>query len=175
MTDVDPYEFFPINKHFEAELKLYKEKTRQEAIVKYGESETKKINDHVYKYARAAYFRNRDPKANKPPYSGFDIITHLSTGIIRSLLEPCSFMFDKAKDEYDIVERKCIDPVIQESVIDDMCQQKWNSIKEKMPRSVIGCTKQKSDQIYFLFDRLGDLFRARLLDPLASEPRAISF
>ena len=45
---------------------------------------------------RAMYFRERSAKANKPPYSGFETIVDISTGIVRNLLDPCYWMFDNA-------------------------------------------------------------------------------
>ncbi|MDD5361938.1 MAG: hypothetical protein PHN88_07375 [Ignavibacteria bacterium] len=175
LKDITPEQFFPMNSGLEKDLSEFKQKVYKEAEAIYEKDDKKKINDYVYKYARAEYFRNRDPQANKPPYSGFEIITNLSTGILRSLLEPCFRMFDRAKDEYDILLEKHIEPDIQENIIQDLSQQKWNSITEIMPTSVLGCTVEKANQILQLFVNLGDLFRSRLLDKEASEPRAISF
>jgi hypothetical protein len=175
LGEISAYDFFPINESFKADLKRCKGNVRKKAIDKYGSTETKKIDDYVYKYGRAEYFRERNPQANKPPYSGFEIIIHLSTGILRNLLEPCSLMFDKAKDKYKIAEKKHIESDIQQSVIEELCQQKWSSIRDIMPTTVVGCTREKANHIHNLLDRLGDLFRQRLLDTEASEPRAISF
>ena len=62
------------------------------------------------------YFRERSAKANKPPYSGFETIVDISTGIVRNLLDPCYWMFDNAlKNNKDGITQ--ISPKIQNQKI----------------------------------------------------------
>ena len=88
---VTPEEFFPTSQDMENDLKESEKVVRKDAIDKYGQSEenTKATTDYVYKYKRAHYFKGRSRKANRPPYSGFETLVFLSTGIVRNLLEPC--------------------------------------------------------------------------------------
>ena len=87
-VDEKPEEFFPVNSSMVSDLKKSKAIALDLAHKKYRSSEKKAINDFVYKYTRAIYFRNRSSKANRPPYSGLETIIHLSSGVIRNLLEP---------------------------------------------------------------------------------------
>ena len=77
------------------DLKASEMAIREEAIRKFGEAcqSSKMVTDYVYKYKRAHYFKNRPPKANRPPYSGFETLVFISTGVVRNLLEPCYGMF----------------------------------------------------------------------------------
>ena len=98
---VTPKEFFPVNTTMKEDLKASEKVVREEAIRKFGEAnkDTRKVRDYVYKYTRAHYFRDRSDQANRPPYSGFETLVFLSTGVIRNLLEPCFWMFDSVVSE----------------------------------------------------------------------------
>jgi hypothetical protein len=175
-------EFFPINQSFVKALEALKEKTRQEGIEEYGESNIKKVNDYVYKNTRAIYFRSRDAKANLPPYSGWETITHVSTGVVRNLLEPCYWMYDQVLSEYsDIQGENCITineiPAdIQSAVILKHSENLWDWVRSSLPRAIDGCSVSQGKQVYNLFDNLAILFRERLLcEPPISEPRAVVF
>jgi len=177
--DKKPEEFFPVNKNFESDLKQCEEKIKNEAIEKYGEDDKKKIGDHVYKYARAKYFRNRAlGKSNKPPYSGFDIIVHISTGVIRNLLDPCYWMYDAefsslhTNNTSPIVSS--IPPRIQKEVIIKRSKEKWEWIENNLSTSIDNCTEDDGRYIYQLFDQVAILFRNRLIHH-ESEPRAVTF
>eukprot|EP01037_Dinobryon_pediforme_P007472 gene7472-7536_t len=84
--------FFPINKEFEQSLEKCKISVREKFISQNPGATAKQISDHVYKYSRAEYFRSRGANANLPPYSGFESIVDVSTGVIRNLLDPCYWM-----------------------------------------------------------------------------------
>ena len=72
-------DFFPINPQFEKGILEASKKVRQEIIENNPKWTNKQINDYVYKFGRVQYFRDRAVKANNPPYSGFEIIKHIST------------------------------------------------------------------------------------------------
>lgn len=177
--DVEPEMFFPVNKNFESDLKQCEDDVRLAAIHKYGDDQ-KKITDHVYKYARAKYFRDRAvSKGNRPPYSGFDILVHMSTGVIRNLLDPCYWMYDFVVSEIhssgdDICSIKEISPNVQREVILDRSKRKWEWIEDGLANSIAGCTLEDGKHIYQLFNQLAILFRNRLLCH-ESEPRAVTF
>ena len=177
--NVSPDDFFPVSPRFERELKQCENDVRLEAIEKYG-NETKKISDHVYKYSRAEYFKKRAiSKGNIPPYSGFDILVHMSTGVIRNLLDPCYWMYDAVVSE--VHTQKCknssvenIPPDIQREVILNRSKRKWEWIEEGLANSIDGCSVEEGKYIYQLFDQLAIHFRDRLINH-PSEPRAVTF
>lgn len=171
--------FFPINPDFEKEMAECKDVVRKQAEAKYGTKATKQIYDYVYKYARVEWFRNRSPRANRPPYSGFSTLVFLSTGVIRNLLEPCYWMYD------DLISRmgsadvtpsavESIPPSLQTERILDRSRRMWDRLREGLDRAVEGCSRLQAIQLFNLFDQLAVLFRKRLLGH-KSEPSAISF
>ena len=175
-SEKTPAEFFPVNAQFEQDMEAFKLQTEKEAKQKYGDN-NKKISDYVYKYARARYFKELSSKANIPPYSGFDTLVHISTGVIRNLLQPCFRMYDKARADLrdtpgaPVLE---IPSSIQTQVIKDMSLEKWNYIKTDITKNVQGCSGEKAEQIFNLFENLSILFQKRLRSDI-SEPRAITF
>ena len=178
-----PEEFFPTSPDMEKDLKDSEQKVRKEAVNKFGKSEdrSKAITDYIYKYRRAHYFKNRPSKANRPPYSGFETLVFLSTGIVRNLLEPCYWMFDKAVseaneagDEVDFQSIFRIKPSIQTDIILGLSQRKWDWLKDEIVQDIEGCSTENGQRAYRLLDALAKHFRHRLLNH-QSEPCALSF
>lgn len=173
-----PDDFFPISTEFQKELKRCEQVVAERARALYPKGPAKRIRDYIYKYARAEYFRSRSSKANRPQYSGFETITYLSTGIIRNLLEPCFWMYDKAKSLHNETNPKehllCIPPSVQREIILQRSDTLWETIQEKLPKIVSGCSQLEARRIRQLFDHLSALFRERMLRH-KSEPRANSF
>ena len=177
--DKDPHEFFPPHQSVEKGLEESKKKAREEALEKYPAGTEKQISDYVYKYHRAIYFRNRAAKANLPVYSGFKMIVYLSTGVVRNLLEPCFWMYDKAVSasptqagQPAVIE--CINPTIQDEIITEQSNKAWDRLEQGLDKVVAGCSADDASKLKRLFEELARLFRARLLNS-RSEPRAISF
>ena len=165
--------FFPINSSMEKDLEECREEARKIGIKKYGEDKKKSINDFVYKYYRAIYFRNRKDKANKPPYSGFETIVDISTGVVRNLLDPCYWMYDSVMNT-EKCNIKCITPQIQTNIIIERSQRMWDVLQRGLDKVVNNCSADDAKQILNLFKKLMELFAKRLkLD--ISEPRAIVF
>ncbi len=180
----EPDDFFPPHPQFEKDLAACRAQAEEEAHKKYPNGTAKQKADYVYKYARARYFQERDPKANLPAYSGFDTIVHISTGVIRNLLEPCYWMYDQAVSQKRGPSEKRADgeesivtevpPTIQSAVLLEISQKRWKVLKEGLDNTIDGCSRKQATQLFRLFDHLAMLFRARL-HASKSEPRAISF
>ncbi len=170
----NPHEFFPTHPDMIRDLQSAKDEAKSKAIIKYGQKNSKPINDYVYKYTRAIYFRNRSPKANRPPYSGLETIINLSSGVIRNLLEPCYIMYEDVlsggKSEFNEIT-----PSIQANVIGRLSDNYWQRLRDGIDSEISGHTEEHGKQIENLFHKLAELFRKRLLDEGCSEPRAISF
>ncbi len=176
--DKTPDEFFPISTEFQKGLMESEEIVRNRAKERFPDGSGKQISDYVYKYARAEYFRNRSSKANRPPYSGFDTLVHVSTGIIRNLLEPCWWMYDTVYSRQEDLEKESvileIPSSVQRDILLERSQRKWDWIREQLDCSIDGCSYEQREQVHRLFDNLAILFRERLLHH-ESEPRAIVF
>lgn len=173
LIDVSAETFFPVNESFSKDLEHYKQIAKLQAQEKFGESATKSIQDYIYKYHRALYFKERSAKANKPPYSGFETIVDVSTGIVRNLLDPCYWMFDNAlnniKGGIDFIS-----PKIQNQIIVERSQRMWDILRDGLDKIIDNCTIEQGKQIFQLFENLMILFSKRLMSDI-SEPRAIVF
>ena len=174
-----PDDFFPVHESMTKGLADARETARAEAMQKYPKGTKTQISDHIYKYHRAIYFR-RAEKANLPVYSGFEMIVYLSTGVVRNLLEPCYWMYDKSlssttsdtKRERMIPDG--ISPTIQDETIKQQSTKAWDLLRNGLDSVVVGCSDGDAKRIYQLFEQLARLFRARLQHE-GSEPRATSF
>jgi len=180
----DANKFFPTNPKVEEEMKYWENVVRNKAqeIYKGQDNYAKKISDFVYKYARAEYFRNRSSKANLPQYSGWDTIVNLSTGVVRNLLYPCYWMYDKEystisdkeKDSKEI-QVQFIRPAYQDEIIKDKSKELWGKIENDLFNNIDNCSTKQATQIKNFFEQLALLFKERLMSPESSEPRAITF
>ena len=175
-----PEEYFPENPTFMQDIEEAKRKAQMEAQEKYPGGTSKQISDYVYKYTRAIYFRDRSPRANLPPYSGFDLLTHLSTGVIRNLLNPCYHMYDRMLSEIPNKSGDLISPIdqippnIQTEVILQLSKEKWEWMAHKLDNTIEGCSRKIAKHVYQLMDNLAILFKKRLRSKI-SEPRAVEF
>lgn len=173
INSVSVDDFFPQHESIVKELHECKEVARLKAIEKYGDNASQKqIDDFVYKYHRAIYFKNRHGKANRPPYSGFETIVDISTGIVRNLLDPCYWMYDAAMDDNNQIYS--ISPSTQTKIIISRSERLWDVLRRGLDKVVENCSSSQGRQIYQLFDHLMILFSKRLKSDL-SEPRAIVF
>ena len=178
-----PEGFFPVSNTMGKDLKSSEMAVRKEAIRKFGEAvqSSKSVNDYVYKYKRAHYFKNRSPKANRPPYSGFETLVFISTGVVRNLLEPCYWMFDnvvsRAKETAgeegsEIISK--IPSAIQTKVILERSQRTWEWVKDSIAQDIQDCSTEDGQRAFRLLDALAVYFRDRLLH-YQSEPCVLSF
>ena len=166
-------EFFPMNSSMKKDLEECREEARRIGVEKYGEDKKHSVSDFVYKYQRAIYFRNRKDKANKPPYSGFETIVDISTGVVRNLLDPCYWMYDSVMNT-EKSNIRLITPQIQTNIIIERSQRIWETLQNGLDKVVNNCSAEDAKQILNLFKNLMELFAKRLkLD--ISEPRAIVF
>jgi len=181
-----PDAFFPVSEQMKEQLRRSEEEVRREAVAKYG-SEGGKVSDYVYKYKRAHFFRSRPPTSNRPEYSGFDTLVYLSTGVIRNLLMPCYWMYDKVlslstidaapgaeQADGDRLPPTVIPPSIQSEIILARSRSLWDWVRNELDKSLEGCSRDNARRAYQLLDNLAVLFRERLLKH-KSEPRANSF
>ena len=181
--DVEPERFFPMSPVMQKELNDLARAVRAEAVAKYGDTDNvkKKISDHVYKYTRARYFQKRSATANRPPYSGFETLVFLSTGVLRNLLEPCFRMFDQvlsqSRANYQSTQGVPITeipPAVQADEILKISDNKWDWTKSHLADDIDDCTSDNAEAAYRLLDALAKHFRHRLANH-ETEPSALSF
>jgi hypothetical protein len=173
--NLNPNQFFLESTTFKEEIKEWEEKTRLEAIESGIPAEnTKAIADFVYKYARARYFQHRSPKANKPIYAGFDTLVHLSTGVIRHLLDPCYWIFEEILSNKTDLQGTPASSNIQSNIIHERSAKFWEFINHKLETQVEGCGKSEADKLRNFLTKLAEHFRYRLLNH-KSEPRVLTF
>lgn len=178
-----PEKFFPVNTNMKEDLKASEKAVREEAIRKFGDTDksSKKMADYIYKYKRAHYFKNRSSKANRPPYSGFETLVFLSTGVVRNLLEPCYWMYDNAISrtretgaEEGTEAIPNIPSNIQAEVIQQLSERKWKWVKDSIAQDIEECSTEDGLRAFQLLAALAAHFRHRLLHH-QSEPCALSF
>lgn len=166
-------EFFPINPSLEKDFEFYKSKAKEIGINKFGKENRKAVSDYVYKYYRAMYFKDRKDKANNPPYSGFEMIVAISTGVIRNMLVPCYWMYDSVMNT-EKEQISSIPPKVQTNILVEQSKKKWETLQYGLDKVVSNCTSIDATQILNLFTNLSNLFSQRLKMDI-SEPRAIVF
>jgi hypothetical protein len=168
-------EFFPPSESFVKDLEKAKKKAEAEALSKgISKGDRKAFNDYRYKYGRAIYFRDRSSKANKPPYSGFETLTHLSTGVVRSLLNLCYTMFERQLSRDQGGKPKHIRPDVQAQVILDSSDKQWELVRRDLDKVINKCTPEDAAKIANLLTRVAEYFRDRLMNH-QSEPRVLVF
>lgn len=165
-------DFFPLNPSLVKDLKEARDKARILGVEKYGDNKTS-VDDFVYKYYRAIYFRERKHKANRPPYSGFETIVDISTGVVRNLLDPCYWMYDNVMND-NKGDIKFISPQIQTKIIIERSQRLWDTLRNGLDKIVNNCSADDAKHILYLFENLMAFFGHRLKMDI-SEPRAIVF
>lgn len=167
-------EFLPISDSFKKGLDEGKKIARELAIEKFPNPKGTQIDDYVVKYGRAIYFRNKNPKSNVPPYSGFDTLVDISTGVIRNLLTPLYFMYEKQKSLESNEKILSIPPSIQKDIIINRSESFWQKIQD-IDSEIENCTEDMLIAINNFFNQLMIYLKKRLKNEEISEPRALNF
>lgn len=173
-VDEKPENYFPVHPKFDKALEVSLRKAQDSATARGYVRGSKQFNDYVYKMRRAFYYRDRDSKANKPLYSGFDTLAHLSTGVIRNLLQPLYFMYEMQSASVSGKVPEKIPSDVQNNVVIDQSDKLWDFITENLERRIDTCTDEDATRVANLFKRLAEYFRTRLLYH-DSEPRVVTF
>ncbi|WGQ15034.1 hypothetical protein [Sphingobacterium faecium] len=167
--------FFPPNLSFVKDLDICKEIVKKRFEESNSTYTPKQLSDYIYKYSRAEYFKSRGAKSNLPPYSGFETIVDLSSGVIRNLLDPCYWMYDSAISQNKGNSKiKHIPYAIQNDIIKQRSLKMWERLKNGLDKEIEGCTFEDGKYLNQLFENIHLLFIRRLREH-KSEPRAITF
>jgi len=170
--DTTVEDFFPINETFKKSLETGKRKAREIAKKKFPDPKGTQLADFVAKNGRAYAFR-RSAKANLPNYSGFDTIVDISTGVIRNLLTPIFYMYEK---EFSTIGEKVnyIPDSTQSTIIQQSSIEFWNKVRN-IDSEIEDCSTDLAKNINNFFDQLMIYLKRRLSDETISEPRALNF
>jgi hypothetical protein len=167
-------EFLPISDSFKDGLEEGKKIARELANIKFPNPKGSQIHDYVVKYGRAIYFRGKNPKSNVPSYSGFDTIVDVSTGVIRNLLTPLYFMYEKQKSLNPENKVTFIPPTVQKDIIINRSESFWEKI-QAIDSEIENCTEDLLLAINNFFNQLMIYLKKRLKNEDISEPRALNF
>ena len=171
--EVSVDEFLPENKTYRKGLDEAKEKARELAIKKYPNPTGTQISDYVAKYGRAIYFRERNAKANAPVYSGFETLVDISTGVVRNLLTPVYFMYEKQTSNNSSIINE-IPAAVQKEIIINRSETFWEKIKD-IDSEIENCPDELGKKINNFFNQLMIYLKKRLNNETISEPRALNF
>jgi hypothetical protein len=173
----DAEEFFPEHPDITKELENISKdfiNGEYEEQKKRSKEERKKI---VSKFKRAIYFRLRleNSKANLPtlPYTGFNTMVNISTGVIRNLLVPCSEMFIIEKNNQQNIPNR-IEPKTQYEGLKKLSEEKWEEIKN-LSSTISNCDEEIANKIYKFLNNFGIKLKSILLDKNSSEKQILTF
>lgn len=185
--DINAEAFFPQDIKQEAEIELIAREIKEKWDK--GEGLGYRSGDDAYRYARPEYIRRLGGSrkaSSKYSYAGFKNITRLASGVIRSVLEPASRMYNKCQREMvsqDLIKK--IPVHVQNDVIFNWSEEFLTTDFEKRKKSLLRRVEMCSDdvccheayatQLFRMINSLGMYFQSILLDESASERRVYSF
>jgi len=148
--------------------------------------------DEVLRYAVPRLMRELSGASRSShtfSYAGFDSLVDLSSGVVRWFLEPAARMYDELASELGSDSIAAIPPSVQDREIYQWSKEfaeslqgdpvndpddKENLLTKDASLHAVGHEGHIAKRLYNLVNALGRFFRARLLDPEASEQRAFS-
>lgn len=126
--------------------------------------------------AKARLFQRLAEMNNEKSYAGFENIVHISSGIVRFFLEPCSLMFDEYLDRgQNPSEIEELSPELQDNVLKSYSERFFSEESRKYAKDLDSEETSDLDKLMTLVQSLGRLFYTRLHDSDSSEPRVLAF
>lgn len=177
--EVLPEQFFPENAKQEAAIKKLAEKFRKD----WAESgRGHRPGDDALRYSRPDYIKSLSEGASgkkrsgsKYSYAGFNQLVHLSSGIVRHLLETSSLMFAEASSRASGQRLESISDRVQNDVVREYSDKLLFDEFEKIQQEEGDADVDLDDpaKLRNLIEALGGMFRAILVSD-ASERRVFS-
>lgn len=169
----DAKEFLPPNEFEQNRLEEIKDELKDEW---YDEDEPGTQSDYVSRYANARLFQELAQGKTQKKYAGFDTIVHISSGVIRSFLEPCQLMVNEVKSKGTPIEEiDCIPSTTQHEILKRSSEEFLEQAPEKIAKNLTQEEMKHLEDVQTLARSLGKLFYERLHDPESREPRLFSF
>jgi len=132
--------------------------------------------DFVHRYAVARLFQELRRTKKRRNYAGFANLVHLSSGVVRSFLEPCYLMYDNmASRGREAEARSYIPPNVQQHVVFNYSEDFILDDLEKIRKDLTPDKFTLLDCLETLLRSLSGLFYERLTDPASREARVFSF
>lgn len=172
----EPKEFFPESKKQEDEIRSIAANYRKNWK---KDGKGFRPGDDALRYARPDYIKNLSAggkkSGSKYSYAGFAQLVHLSSGIIRHLLEAASLMFAEASSRSRETTVSLIADSIQNKVVREYSDKLLFDEFEKIQREEGDASVALDDpgKLRNLIEALGGMFRAILISD-ASERRVFS-
>lgn len=159
--DVEPNEFFPSDENQEKKIQEEEEKIR----LAYPESgRGYRVGDDVRRYAIPNFIRDLGGTRKSRmtyKYAGLDNVIHLSSGIIRYLLDAVAKMYDKAANNDEGGSGKFISPSIQDEVMRAKADfYLFNELRKSEQINDDDLPIAITDSPHYSTDKLGNLINA---------------
>lgn len=177
--DIEPKDFFPNNAKQEEGIRKIAEKLRED----WSESgRGYRPGDDALRYARPDYIKGlsegssgRKKSGSKYSYAGFNQLVHLSSGIVRHLLETSSLMFAEASSRSSGKKVTAIPDRVQNDIVREYSDKLLFDEFEKIQQEEGNASLDLDDpaKLRNLIEALGGMFRAILVSD-ASERRVFS-
>lgn len=176
IKDLSAKQFFPEDeeqesaiRHIEEEYKLKHDR---------GEGRGHYRSDDALRYARPDFIKSlagQKKSSSKYSYAGFEQLVHLSSGIVRSFIEPAHRMYAEMMSRQPNVTITTIPPSIQDEVAREFANEFLFSEMERLEKGGHDEAPPKEDikKLSNLIQGLGGLFRQILLSD-RSERRVFS-
>lgn len=134
-----------------------------------------RAGDQAYREARPQYIKQlvESRHGNDYKYAGFSQLTHISSGIVRSFLEPAANMYAEQALVDKIVTS--IPPSLQDKVIREEADKLYSELKVLAYDNEEETDKNNFIKLKNLIDGLGGIFYAHIVDDSNSQRRLNSF
>ncbi|TCB78434.1 hypothetical protein [Acinetobacter sp. ANC 4173] len=181
LNSISADEFFPVDDKQEKAIKQIGEELKEKWAT---DGRGFRANDDAYRYARPEYIRQlsgNSKQGHRYSYSGFEQLVHISSGIVRFFLEPAAYMFaEQIEKNNDNKLVSFIEPSIQDEVIRKEAKKLAFDSMDEIASDNHSLTDNedhlvKVKKLQNLIWGLGEIFKAHIMDPNASQRRLFSF
>ena len=180
---VEPKEFFPRDEAQEKRVREIADSIRSEWDEK---GRGYRPEDDVLRYARPEYIRSLGGTSKSRStyrYAGFEHLVHISSGLVRYLLEPAAVMYDEQQSRNPNHSLIRIDPAIQNEVVrneaDNLILRDFETFRQQetaeyeLEGNGRDVSQTQMDRLYNLIKALGGIFFLKLISD-DSERRVFS-
>lgn len=176
IKDNNVNKYFPIDEKFNKQLEEIEKHFIEGKFPELSNKTEAQRKSKLSKYSRAIYFRlnNENAKANLPTtaYTGFRVLSNLSTGVVRNLLLPCYKMYEREREKSS--EVKFISSKVQYESIKSSSQDIWDSI-DSLPTQQKNCTEEDAKQLKLFLENFSLRLKEKLINPKSTEKQILSF
>ena len=165
-------DFFPLDTAQEAKIAEIAQHYKDQFDV---DGRGYRAGDQAYREARPQYIKQlvESKHGNDYKYAGFSQLTHISSGIVRSFLEPAANMYAEQALIDDMVIS--IPSSLQDKVIRDEADKLYSELKVLAQDNEEETEKSDFIKLKNLIDGLGGIFYAHIIDESSSQRRLNSF